>query len=203
MDDREGCEHGAVESTRKDMSPQRLRPWRVCVTMLVVLLELAHLCWEHFHGGVRIHHFLARSDMPAMSNWWGLLVLPVLAWFATGRLQKRIARNSDGHDAASTFSVNVVAGFAGTMLFGILLSVSFTRGDETITAYLFEGILLLALLLPAYRAECVLGFVLGMTFTFGVVLPAIVGSIIATLSAVVHLYVYPFFVSLWTWLKRR
>ena len=141
--------------------------------------------------------------MPAMSNWWGLLVLPVLAWFATGRLQKRIARNSDGHDAASTFPVNVVAGFAGAMLFGILLSVSFTRGGETVAAYLFQCILLIALLLPVYRAECVLGFVLGMTFTFGAVLPTLIGSVIAALSAVMHFCVYPFFIWLWTWLKRR
>ena len=203
MADREGREHGAMERVGNGMSPHRLRQWRVCVTMLVVLLELAHLAWEHFHGGVRIHHFLARSDMPAMSNWWGLLVLPVLAWLATGRLQKRVARNFDGHDAASTFPVRVVAGFAGALLFGILLSLAFTRGDETIAAYLFQSILLIALLLPVYRAECVLGFVLGMTFTFGAVLPTVIGCVIAALSAVVHLYVYPFFVSLWTWLKSR
>ncbi len=203
MADREGREHGAMESARNDMSPQRLRQWRVCVTMLVVLLELVHLAWEHFHGGVRIHHFLARSDMPAMSNWWGLMVLPVLAWLVTGRLQKRIALNTGGEDAASKFPVRVVVGFAGALLFGTLLSVSFTRGDETIAAYLFQCILLLALLLPVYRAECLLGFVLGMTVTFGAVLPTIVGSIIAALSAAMHLYVYPFFVNLWTWLKRR
>ena len=184
------------------MSAQPLRQWRVRVVMLVALLELTHLAWEHFHGGVRIHHFLARSDMPAISNWWGLLVLPVLAWFATGRLQKRIALNSDG-DAASKLPVNAVAGFAGALLFGILLSLSFTRGEETIAAYLFECILLLALLLQVYRAECVLGFVLGMTFTFGAMLPTFIGSVIAALSAVMHFYVYPFFIRLWRSLKRR
>ena len=202
MADREGREHGAMERARKVMSPQRLRQWRVCVTMLVVLLELTHLAWEHFHGGVRVHHFLARSDMPAMSNWWGLLLLPVLAWFVTGRLQKRIALNFDGEDATSKLPVSIAAGFAVALLFGILLSVSFTRGDETIAAYLFECILLLALLLPIYRAECVLGFVLGMTFTFGAMLPTFIGSVIAALSAVMHFYVYPFFTWLWRSLKR-
>ena len=61
---------------------------------------------------------------------------------------------------------------------------------------------LLALLLPVYRAECVLGFVLGMTLTFGAVLPTVFGSIIAAVSVVVHLYVRPVLMRLWTWLKR-
>ena len=61
--------------------------------------------------------------------------------------------------------MSVVAGFVGALLFGILLSVSFTNDYETIASYLFRGMFLLALLLPVYRAECVLGFVLGMTFT--------------------------------------
>ena len=130
------------------------------------------------------------------------MVLPVLAWFATGRLQKRIALNTGGEDAASKLPLSVVTGFAGALLFGILLSLAFTRGGETIAAYLFQCILLLALLLPVYRAECVLGFVLGMTFTLGAVLPTLIGSVIAALSAVMHFFVYPFFIWLWTWLKR-
>lgn len=52
-----------------------------------------------------------------------------------------------------------------------------------------------AVLLPAYRAECLLGFVLGMTFVFGAVIPTLIGSILVGLSALVQLLAWP-------WLSR-
>ena len=65
------------------------------------------------------------------------------------------------------------------------------------------GMLLLALMLPVYRAECVLGFVLGMTFTFGAILPTVVASVIAAFSALVHLCVRPVFMGRWNRLRRN
>jgi len=51
------------------------------------------------------------------------------------------------------------------------------------------GLFILALFFPIYRAECFLGFVIGMTFTFGAVLPTGVGIIIALIGALLYLYV--------------
>ena len=184
------------------MNEQQLPRSRLYLTGLVMLAELAHLTWEHFNGGVHSHHILNRSDMPAISNWWGALLLPVLTWFLTGRIQKRIVLHSSGKETASKLPVSVVAGFVGSLLFGILLSVSFTNDYETVASYSFLGMFLLALLLPVYRGECVLGFILGMTFTFGAVLPTGIGSIIAAVSAVIHLLVRPVLVRLRTWFKR-
>ena len=65
------------------------------------------------------------------------------------------------------------------------------------------GMLLLALLLPVYRPECVLGFVLGMTFTFGAILPTVVASVIAAFSALVQLCVRPVFMGRWNALRRK
>ena len=62
--------------------------------------------------------------MPAVSNWWGALLIPALTWFLTGRVQKRIALHSGGKEAAWTFPASVVAGFAGSLLFGIPLSAA-------------------------------------------------------------------------------
>jgi hypothetical protein len=202
MADREGRERRKMEAAGGEMSVHRLRQWRVYLVALVTIAELAHLAWEYFHGGVRTHHFLARSDMPAFSNWWGLLVLPALAWFAGGCVEKRIALKSAGDDAAVKLPASVIAGFVGGLLFGVLLSTSFMTGHDSISSALFQGMLLLALLLPVYRAECLLGFVLGMTFTFGAVLPTFIGSVIAAISAFVHLLVYPLFVRGWKCLKR-
>ena len=61
-----------------DMNPRRLSAIRVWLTVTVTLAESAHLAWEHFNGGVASHHFLNRADLPAISNAWGLLLLPTL-----------------------------------------------------------------------------------------------------------------------------
>lgn len=183
------------------MSERRLPRSRLYLTASVMLAELAHLTWEHFNGGVQSHHILNRSDMPAISNWLGILLLPALTWFLTGRIRRRIALRSGAKEAASTLPAGVIAGFVGSLLFGILLSISFTNNLETVASYLFLGMFLLALLLPVYRAECVLGFILGMAFVFGAVIPAVVGSVIAALSAVIHLCVRPGVARLWTRLK--
>ena len=179
-------------------------PWlRQYLTASITLAELAHLTWEHFHGGIRSHHFLNSADMPAISNAWGALLLPLLTWFLSTFIQKRIALTSDAKDSSQKLPTSIVVGFLGAVLFGILLSASFTSGHETITEYLFMGVLLLALLLPVYRPECVLGFVLGMTFTFGAILPTVVASVIAAFSALVHLCVRPFFIGSWCRLWRK
>ncbi len=48
------------------------------------------LVWQHFHGGVPSHSFMARKDMPSISNWWGALLLPLLTSFTLNRLKKRL-----------------------------------------------------------------------------------------------------------------
>ncbi len=98
--------------------------------------------------------------------------------------------------------VGVIAGFVASLIFGILLSVSFTSGYETVSSYLFLGMILLAVLFPVYRAEYVLGFVLGMTFTFGAVLPTAIGTMIALVSVIIRLGVWPALVRLRACLRR-
>jgi hypothetical protein len=174
---------------------------RFCLTGLVMLAELAHLAWEHFHGGIVRHHLLHRADMPAISNGWGLLLLPALTWFLIGRIQRRTARHADGSGVRSRVPVRIAAGFAGALVIGILLSAAFARHHESVATYLFLIILLLAVILPVYRAECVLGFVLGMTLTFGGVLPTMVAAIIAAVSAAIHLLLRPGLARLWVSFK--
>jgi hypothetical protein len=178
----------------------RIRPG---FTGLVLLAEGAHLLWQHLHGGVVSHHLLQRADLPAISNAWGALLLPALTWFLLGRTRKRLLRRGDADEAASKAPDNVPLGFFGALIWGGLLAAAFTGNLETITSSLFFGALVLALVLPVYRAECLLGFVLGMAFTFGAVLPTLVGSVIAGLSAGVHLGLRPVLVRLWKRLSAR
>jgi hypothetical protein len=91
--------------------------------------------------------------------------------------------------SAMGIPTQVVYGFAGALVFGIALSVFFTLNYSGIPANMLKALLIAALFFPIYRAECLLGFVLGMTFTFGAVLPMLIGSVLATLGAVLYLLV--------------
>jgi hypothetical protein len=55
-------------------------PNRFPVLMPVAGLAFAalHLAYEHFTGGVQSHNLLNRPDLPAISNWLGLVTLPLL-----------------------------------------------------------------------------------------------------------------------------
>ncbi|MFD0738420.1 hypothetical protein ACFQZQ_03850 [Lysobacter koreensis] len=173
------------------MNDAKLARVRVAATVVVMLLELAHLAWEYFHGGVVSHHLLAREDLPSISNWWGAVLLPALTWFLVGRIHRRAARHRAGRGSVLGYPAGIVAGFVAALVFGVALSMAFTLGHNSVSSALFFGALLLATVLPLYRAECVLGFVLGMTFTFGAVLPSLVGSVIAAIAALFGFVVHP------------
>ena len=61
--------------------------------------------------------------------------------------------------------------------------------------------LLAGLFLPVYRGEYVLGFVLGMTFTFGAILPTAAAAFVAIVSAIAHYLVRPALG--WLWARAR
>ena len=185
------------------MNEKPLRRWRVYLTALVLLVELAHLAWEHFHGGVVSHNILNRRDLPAISNAWGALLLPALAWFLSGFVQTRMASNSAGTELTKKLRTSAVIGFVSALIFGALLAGSFAYEFKTVTQYLFMSLFMIALPLPIYRAECLLGFVLGMTFTFGAVLPTAIGSIFVALSAAAHLLIYPLLMRGWHRVRGR
>ena len=166
---------------------------RRTITVLVALAELGHLAWEHFHGGVVSHHLLNRADLPAISNAWGAVFLPALAWFLSGPVLRRAT--------TPRAAKGIAAAFFGSLLVGVALSVAFTNGFSDISSSIVLGILLSGLLLPVYRGEYVLGFVLGMTFTFGAMLPTAAAAFVAVVSAIAHYLVRPAFA--WLWAKAR
>ena len=152
-------------------------PWRprLLLAALALLSEIAHLAWEALHGGIHTHHLMQRADLPGLHNAWGLLVLPLLAGWVATRVQRRGATRGQW-----------LAGFAGALLLGGALSVGFQWGAESVTAGIFFTSVALAVVLPGYRAECLLGWVLGMSWTFGALLPTFIGSVIVALSAGLH-----------------
>jgi hypothetical protein len=149
-----------------------------------LLASIAHLGWELTHGGVGSHHLLARRDLPAISNSWGLIILPFLGWLASRNATRRAALDD-------TAAARSIAGFSGALLVGVALSWSFAAGFESAATGIFLSALAIGLILPSYRAEYIFGFVLGMTFVLGSVLPTIAALLGASISAVAHLVVYP------------
>lgn len=149
-------------------------PHRLTFAALALMAEALHLGWEALHGGIASHHLLQRADLPGLSNAWGLLLLPVLAAWAAGRLPPGPLWRRENWPPA--------VGFALPLLLGAVLSLAFQLQLQALTEALFFGLLLLALLLPAHRPESLLGFVLGMSWTFGAVLPTLIGGVIAGLS---------------------
>lgn len=157
---------------------------RAGFTALVALFEAAHLAWEQLHGGIVSHHLLNDASLPAIWNGWGLLVLPALAWIASGRAF---------HSVRGAWRLRVP--FARALLVAALaggaLSAAFAFGREDIAGGVLIGLLLAAVVVRAYRVECLLGFVLGMAYTFGAILPTLIGGSIALVSAVAWFGVYP------------
>ena len=157
---------------------QRL-PWLFALFSIVFMAAL--LAHEHFNGGVRSHHLLDRRDLPAISDWFGLAVLPVLGWLLGIRLRDRTTSL-----AGSGAAIGIGMALVCSLLYGAALAASFEVGASAVTSGLFFGLFLLAVVLPVYRVEYMFGLVVGMTFTFGAVLPALVAIVVAAVSGLLH-----------------
>lgn len=154
----------------------------------------AHLAWEASHGGIKSHHLLNQADLPAVSNVWGLLVLPVLGWLAAYFVRRRAASSAHAPNRA-------LAAFCGSLVVALALSAAFRLELGNVTAGLFFAVLLSGVALRTYRAEYVFGFVLGMTFVFGSVLPTMAALVAGTVSVLAHVVVYPAIAALYKRLR--
>jgi hypothetical protein len=83
----------------------------------------------------------------------------------------------------------VIIGLAAGLAFGVGMSVTFFGGYPSITSYLFFSLLPLALILPVYRPECLLGFILGMSTAFGASLPTMFGFVMALATFLIHRFI--------------
>jgi len=155
---------------------------RLALTIAFFCAELFHLGWEYTRGGVLSHHLLANPDLPAVSNWWGVLLIPLLTWWLVGGIQKRVARRRQG---AARGGIPPWTGFVGALVYGGTLSTLFAFGSPLVD-YLFLGLLALGVVICLCRPEFILGFVLGMTFVVGAVLPTVFALLIAACSWLLH-----------------
>lgn len=146
---------------------------RIIITGLVTILIWAHLAWDYFHEGIPTHYILHDPDMPGIPNWLGGIVLPFFTWFLLHRIHRRIdAPNSV--ERLQTIKIR----FISAVLVAISIALCFSKGVE-VTDYIMGTLLVLALFIPVYKSEYLLGFVLGASFTFGAIIPLVFGSILA------------------------
>lgn len=169
---------------------------QISATILVTIFIISILVWEKLHGGVITHHILQRSDLPGISNWWGLVLLPLISWNCFNKIQKRCQVQEQVPVNKERIIKNSVLGFGGALIFGVVLAVAFSAGYNNFINYQVDCLLLLFFFVPIYRPEYLFGFVLGMTFTFGAILPTAFGLIVAIPSLIVYLYIRPFILSL-------
>jgi general stress protein CsbA len=150
-------------------------------TATVALLVALLLAGEFFTGGVVTHHLLAQADMPGISNWWGLVSLPLLAW---------LLFPSDGTNGPNSglfgFSTVTMSRFVGAIFYGAIMAASFEFGFDEATGNFVLILIPVGIFYPLYRGELVVGFVMGLTYTFGGILPLGAAAFVAIPSLLLH-----------------
>lgn len=160
------------------MNIQLTRKNKILFTIIVSILMVFFLAWDHFHGGVPTHYILHNDDYPGFSNWWGIITIPLVTW----GLLSLISRNQKKQEGYSSF---MIYGFIGHIVYAAILSYLFIIGSD-IPGYMALGHIALSFFIPIYRPECLLGYILGMTFVFGSVLPLLFGAILWTLFTITY-----------------
>jgi hypothetical protein len=174
------------------MTEKNLFSIRVLLTVAVTIFIWALLTWDFFHGGVPSHHLLHRKDLPAISNWWSGFILPALTWFLLVKIEsKLLLKKLDNSNLLIDLKKTLYSLIYG-LLFGVLVSVFFSFGLSFISSYMFQSLFVLALFVRLYKAEYFLGFVIGMSATFGSVLPILIGGIITLILALIYLIIRRF-----------
>jgi len=155
-----------------------LKP-RLYFTLVVIAFVILHLSMEMISGGVQTHYPFQRADLPPLSNWWGLLILPAIAWFTYSFMEKDISDNG-----VLGLKKIVIYRLVCAFIFGATLSAAFELGLGEMPLYLLLCAMFAGIFYPIYRFECILGFIMGMLVTFGPVIPTVAGSIVAIISFV-------------------
>ena len=164
------------------------------VFVLIAISIWSILLWDHFHGGVPYHHVLANKELPKISNWWGALLIPLVSYLLLNRIKKRIKPDNDQDDLKLV--KKEIYSFLAALLLAIIISFSFTTGNTQISDLLFLGLPVIALFLPIYHPAYLLGFVVGMMYTFGGVLPVLVGGIMSGICYILFIAIHPLLIKL-------
>lgn len=148
---------------------------RTQVTIGAFVFTALILLWEYVNGGVVTHHLMASKDLPGFSNWWGLVTIPLLCFIAVTIIKRQQDKET-----------KVLKRFITAFAFGLLIAVFWELNVEGPLPYMMLFPLLLAFFTPIHKPEVLMGYVLGMLFTFGGVLPILFGSILLIMAFIIN-----------------
>ena len=148
-------------------------------TILITAFTASTLAWDHYHGGVPVHHLLMDKDLPGISNWWGILIMPLFGWITLHKMEQSL-RQKDGKR-------NLIRLFGIGCLTGIAIAIAFVHDVKQILDNVPYGLLLIAIFFPVYQSAFMLGFVLAMFTTFGPVIPVLFICVVAIAGWVIYL----------------
>jgi len=174
------------------VNQQTLSRIQLYFTIIVSLVTWGLLLWQYSHEGVPSHHLLHRADLPAISNWWGIALLPALTWLLLMRINKRVLDKNwleidqGTNQETEKYPSKIVISFVIALIYGGLMSSFFVLGKQELTGIMFQGIFVLALFFRLYREEFALGFILSMSFAFGAVLPTIFACVIGLAAFILY-----------------
>ncbi|NND80052.1 MAG: hypothetical protein HKN53_09140 [Maribacter sp.] len=159
---------------------------RIKLPLLAFLVVGLCLALEHFTGGVVTHHLLARDDMPGVSNYWGLVSVPLLAFVVAYVIHRNRYKKTTSEEKLKQHEDVVFKRFIAALAFGITISLLWELRLESVLPYLILLPLLLAFFRPVHYPECLLGFVLGMVYTFGGILPILIGTVLLIIAYLIN-----------------
>lgn len=175
---------------------KNLHRLRLIITVTISILIFGLLLWTYFHGGVPSHHILDQKDLPAISNWWGGILLPVLTWILLGRIKNRIEKQTKTDSQYKSKLISALVRFIIGLAFGIILSVSFINNYKPFLDNVLYLLVILSFIVPIFFSEFILGFVLGMTYTFGAILPTAFVLVMAAIGFVTYRFIRPLIIKL-------
>lgn len=164
------------------------------IQTVITLAIWSLLLWDHVHGGVPSHHLLANENLPEVSNWWGAIAVPLTSFFLLKRIKKRI--HSKGEPIPAYLIRKECYAFVAALIYGTIIAVSFTTGNTEISGFLFLGMLAIALFFPIYRSAYFLGFLTGMMYTFGGVLPILIGGLMSLICYLLFILFHPLLIKI-------
>jgi hypothetical protein len=173
--------------------PDASATWRLRLAAVAAGLVALHLGVEWAKGGIVSHHFLADPSMPAISNAWGLVWLPLLAVLYAPSIRRRAI--GTGHRAR--WRSGIVAGLLGGLAAGGTVAAFVMLGPDVDGTWLLGGLFALSLAFPVWRGEIVLGFLVGAMVAIGAILPSVFAFAFSVISFAVHRGLIPGLKHLW------
>ncbi len=155
-------------------------------TVGTLILTAIFIIIEHYEGGVVSHHLFAREDLPGISNWWGLFTVPILTWIVCSIINRRGSKELERSQIQDEYDEVTLTRFLSALVFGVLLSILWEYDFENILQYIILLPFLVAIFKPVHFPEHLLGFVIGMLYTFGGVLPILIGLVLLTVSFIIN-----------------